>query len=471
MRITVTPLGATATPADTVARRIVQYLEGDQPSPARRLLGPEDEGGPVQYFSDSMEGPGRWLGRGAAEMGLVGEVQREQFAWVLAGRHPATGERLVSAQGSAGRSHLAVGTAARLDDKGDPLYALGDVAALFKLPLHDVRHLVSSGDGGEPNDPALADWLRATTDRDGKRWVAEAEVQRWLDLTQTGVTGEAVRRAGASDERLSVPQAARMLGVSRQYVLRLCQTFTRRNGEIDADRCKAQHIRCERIERDGKVSYKIRRDELAAFADRRRQPAVRCAYDLTLTTEKSFAVLMMLSEPDQRRTFQTVLDNANDIAVGYLEEHAAFTRHKGKRVGTTGLMVASYLHGTSRALDPFPHRHNIAINTALDANGDRKTLDARAFYEHAPIAAALATAEMRWQLTSELGVSWRRSRRGVWEIDGVPDAALDEFSRRRDDIEAAVAELEATARPSDLEERGPAARLGHAVPQTGDERR
>lgn len=49
---------------------------------------------------------------------------------------------------------------------------------------------------------------------------------------------------------------------------------------------------------------------------------------------------------------------------------------------------------------------------------------------------------MRWQLSTQLGVSWRRSRRGVWEIAGVPDVILDEFSQRRDEIEAAVTELE-----------------------------
>lgn len=92
-------------------------------------------------------------------------------------------------------------------------------------------------------------------------------------------------------------------------------------------------------------------------------------------------------------------------------------------------------------------------NTATSPAGDRKALDARAFYEQAPLAAALATAHMPWIRTTELGVGWRRSSRGVWEIDGAPEAVLDEFSSRRAAIEAATHELERViGRPLDKSE-------------------
>jgi TrwC relaxase len=49
---------------------------------------------------------------------------------------------------------------------------------------------------------------------------------------------------------------------------------------------------------------------------------------------------------------------------------------------------------------------------------------------------------MRYQLTRSLGVRWRPGRRGGWEIAGMPDPVLREFSRRRSEIDDALRELE-----------------------------
>jgi nucleotide-binding universal stress UspA family protein len=60
---------------------------------------------------------------------------------------------------------------------------------------------------------------------------------------------------------------------------------------------------------------------------------------------------------------------------------------------------------------------------------------------------------MRHRLTTKLGVRWCRSPSGGWEIDGIPRGVLREFSRRRNEIEEALAELEeAIGRTSTIEE-------------------
>ncbi|MGH9187296.1 MAG: AAA family ATPase, partial [Acidimicrobiales bacterium] len=72
---------------------------------------------------------------------------------------------------------------------------------------------------------------------------------------------------------------------------------------------------------------------------------------------------------------------------------------------------------------------------------------------HAVGASALATAEMRYQLTQQLGVRWRPAHHGSWEIDGIPDPVLRAFSQRRSDIDDAIAELEdAIGRASTIDE-------------------
>jgi TrwC relaxase len=84
----------------------------------------------------------------------------------------------------------------------------------------------------------------------------------------------------------------------------------------------------------------------------------------------------------------------------------------------------------------------VIANTVEDRHGSRRTLDARALYQQAQAASALATAEMRYQLSRSLGVRWGPGRSGGWEIAGIPEPVLREFSRRRSEIDDALRELE-----------------------------
>ena len=52
------------------------------------------EGG-EDYYTKPGESPGRWLGLGAATLGLEGEIGREAYAAALAGRDPRSGEQLL----------------------------------------------------------------------------------------------------------------------------------------------------------------------------------------------------------------------------------------------------------------------------------------------------------------------------------------------------------------------------------------
>src|SRR5919106_2961426 len=51
-------------------------------------------GGADDYYSGEGEAPGRWTGSGPAELGLEGQVEREQLGAVLAARDPRTNAAL-----------------------------------------------------------------------------------------------------------------------------------------------------------------------------------------------------------------------------------------------------------------------------------------------------------------------------------------------------------------------------------------
>ncbi len=146
VRFTVTPLGGARSDVGRVVDGIVRYLQPKavgvlRPGPAKGR-----DRGSVAYYADSGEEPGRWLGRAAEQADLDGEVQREDFAAVLSGRDPHTGERLISAQGSAGRrGHLGTGNATRTAPDGTLLYDEADAATVLGVTKAEVTRMFDVG--------------------------------------------------------------------------------------------------------------------------------------------------------------------------------------------------------------------------------------------------------------------------------------------------------------------------------------
>ena len=461
MRFTITPLGSVGgRTVDQVVGDIVRYLNRRRPSVAPAQPGPSTEA-PSRYYADGSDEPGRWLGRGAKSTGLNGAVDPDHFARVLAGRDPLTGERLITARGSAGRrATLGVGASTRWTaPDGEAIYDEHDAAAALGLEADELERLLAAGAevaGGPPTrrtQPA-GSYVVASVDDDGIRWVTETELARVEAARAAGPSPEEIAAGGAADDLLSIAEAARLAGVTSRYLRGLARRWEQHRVEIEQALAEGQPIRRAYIVawRGTKKQWLIRRSDLAEFASRRRSPAVRVGFDLTLTTEKSLGVLALLGDASTRDAVLGAIEAGNDLALAWWEQHAA-ARVAGEVVPADGWTAASFRHLTSRALDPFPHHHNVIANSVTTADGERRALDARVLYRHAVGASALATAEMRHRLSRELGVRWRRSPSGGWEIDGIPSEVLREFSRRRNEIEEALAELEeAIGRTSTIEE-------------------
>jgi conjugative relaxase-like TrwC/TraI family protein len=397
---------------------------------------------------------------------LHGDVHASDFAKVLAGRHPTTGERLISAQGSAGRRpKLGVGAETRHGASGGAVYDARDAAAVLGLTEMQVDRMIEVGTllaiarlfRLPVRDQPAGSYVVPTIGPDGERWVSDTELSRCQDALTTGTTAEDVAATGPPTELLGLDETARLAGVTPRYLRRLAKRYETDRAAIDAALAEGRPVRRAYLAatRGTRDRWLVSRGELASFVERRRPPAVRVGYDLTLTTEKSLGVLALLFDEHTRAAVLDAIRSANDGAMAWLERHAAATRAHGKTVPVNGWTVASFLHHTSRALDPFPHVHNVVANTVEDDEGERRALDARGLYRHARAASALATAEMRYQLTRQLGVRWRRAAHGGWEIAGIPDAVLREFSRRGNEIDEALRELEAAigrgARPDEID--------------------
>lgn len=457
MRFTVTALGGARQNLGRVVDGIVRYLQ-----PSLIQSGNAGDGGslggPSSYYADATEEPGRWLGQAAASAGLTGEVDPDDFASVLAGRDPRTGERLITAQGSAGRrGDLGVGNHTRVDEEGNQLYGEADAAAVLGRTQAEVSRLLSVGAlvalshlpgaagataSSAPNG-VIGAHLVPRVDPDGTRWIAGSELARCAASINEASSPEALAAEGEPDDQFPLAEAARLAGTTTRYLRSLSGRYEREREEIEDVLAAGRSPRRAYLvaHRGTRGQWLVTRQHLADFIQRREPPAVRVGFDVTLTTEKSLGVLALLSEPDVGASVLGAIQAGNDWALRWLEHHAA-GRVVGERVEADGWTVASFRHLTSRALDPFPHHHNVVSNSVLLPDGTRRALDARDLYTHAQAASALATAEMRHQLSQQIGVRWRPARKGGWEVAGIGDDVLDEFSTRRNEIDDALRELE-----------------------------
>jgi hypothetical protein len=189
-----------------------------------------------------------------------------------------------------------------------------------------------------------------------------------------------------------------------------------------------------------------------------RQPA---AYtDVTVSFSKSISVLHASIRENMRRArmagdergetywagrgerFQEILLSANRAALEYVQTWAGVTRtgYHGARVDgqepgrfeAAGLIVTSWLQGTSRDGDPQDHVHNqIARITRTFSDGKWRAHDTASLRAVLGALQGIAATAVECELTREFGVEWvpRPDGRGN-EIKGITQAQMDAYSTR-----------------------------------------
>ena len=207
------------------------------------------EGGD-DYYTKPGEAPGEWMGELAAELGLSGEVDRDAYVALLAGKHPVTGDVLVSRPDA--RKYVdADGRERRLDPilgydirfaapkSVSLLYAVGSPevrAAILRAHDHAVAQavgylertacFVQRGKGGvviEPGSGFVSMAFRHRSSRAGDpalhthlvtaNMTRAASDGRWLSLANPRRQSPLLREAKAAGH---VFQAALRAGVTRE---------------------------------------------------------------------------------------------------------------------------------------------------------------------------------------------------------------------------------------------------------------
>ena len=181
-------------------------------------------------------------------------------------------------------------------------------------------------------------------------------------------------------------------------------------------------------------------------------PDVVAGYSVSLSAPKSVSLLWGLGDHRLSQEVRSAHDAAVTATVDYLEEHAAFSR-AGKagmfQLDSDGLVVAAYVHRTSRTLDPQLHTHLLVSAKVRRSDGAWRALDGRDLFAQQKAASGVYQAALRTELAARLGVDWDTpSAHGHADVAGVPEELRRHFSARREQVQArgaarvAVAEAE-----------------------------
>lgn len=164
-------------------------------------------------------------------------------------------------------------------------------------------------------------------------------------------------------------------------------------------------------------------------------------WDLTFSAPKSVSTLWSQADPATRKIIQEAHLAAVQGALSYLQDEAAITRrgHDGLVKEDARLIIATFEHGTSRAQDPQLHTHCLVMNLCTREDGTSGTIESKPFYQHKMTAGALYRAELAAQLEQRLSLTAER-KGSCFEVAGISDGLIKEFSKRRAEIEQVLHE-------------------------------
>ncbi|MEU2201018.1 MobF family relaxase [Isoptericola sp. NPDC019482] len=173
-------------------------------------------------------------------------------------------------------------------------------------------------------------------------------------------------------------------------------------------------------------------------------------FDLTFSVPKSVSVLWGLADATTQELIVAAQHDAVTQVLDFLEREVAATR-TGRggvaQVPVVGVAATAYDHWDSRANDPQLHTHLVIANKVKAAHdGQWRTLDSRALHHAVVALSEHYNAVLADRLTNTFGIGWGRRDRGPdrspkWEIAGIPEELLTEFSSRSRDIDVATDRL------------------------------
>ncbi|GAA4823940.1 MobF family relaxase [Nocardioides caeni] len=251
--------------------------------------------------------------------------------------------------------------------------------------------------------------------------VSEEQLALLVGMGRDPITGEQLGRAYPSYKRLSD---------------RIDERVAALDPEMTQEDCAAETTRIEAEE---------------TAAGMRRAVA---GFDLTFSVPKSVSVLWGVADAVTQARIVDAHHAAVADAIALFEREVAATRAgisdadgAVAQVDVAGVAAVAYDHFDSRAGDPQLHTHVVVANKVLTVmDGRWRSLDGRPVFASRTGLSAHYDALLADRLSRDLGIEWELRQRGPdrnprWEIVGVTDDLITEFSSRTREIELKKDEL------------------------------
>ena len=173
----------------------------------------------------------------------------------------------------------------------------------------------------------------------------------------------------------------------------------------------------------------------------------RGGYDLTFSAPKGASIMALVGGDERiQHAHQQAVKSALDEAarIGITIRHKAPDTGRMMQTPTDQVMFALTTHKTSRSLDPELHTHAILPNMTRDTTGKLRALTADSLYENSKYIGMVYQADLNKSLQA-MGYSTRSLGNGQYDISGLDQKLLDQFSNRRHEI---LEQLEQTGQSS-----------------------
>ena len=170
----------------------------------------------------------------------------------------------------------------------------------------------------------------------------------------------------------------------------------------------------------------------------------RYAFDLTFSAPKSVSIAWAVGDEDVKKGIEAAQDRAVEKTLAFIEEKFVLGRRGSAKDGTitkeqVKLLAAVYRHGSSRELDMQIHSHAMLQNLGLRADGTWGALNEKEIFEWKLALGAIYRAELSSEIAKVLGFGIEADRE-YFRLAGIPPELEEEFSKRRAQIEVALAE-------------------------------
>ncbi|MHB1701204.1 MAG: MobF family relaxase [Acidobacteriaceae bacterium] len=164
----------------------------------------------------------------------------------------------------------------------------------------------------------------------------------------------------------------------------------------------------------------------------------RMGEDLTFSAPKAVSVAWAAGDPDLRRAIEIAQDAAVARTLQHIEQRLSLGRRGkgGAERESVNLVAAAYRHGSSRERDPQIHTHLLVSNLAQRADGSWGAIENSQLLRNKLALGALYRAELAAALR-EMGFQIERDG-DSFKLSAISDSTCTEFSRRREQIEAAM---------------------------------